>query len=82
MQKFGQIVTGADLKRNRSDGHDRKLVTRTPGLGNNDVEPGGDYAEKHLKYPVGILMTDARHTRTKAEPYLVCVSVVVVVVGL
>jgi len=53
LQQFGQIVPGADLKRNRSDGRDNELVARTPGLGNNDGGLGGVYAEKHSKYPVG-----------------------------
>src|ERR1039458_2673101 len=59
LQQLGQIVPGTDLKRNRSDGSDNELVARTPGLGNNDDGPGGVYAEKHLKYPVGILTADA-----------------------
>ena len=47
LQQFGQIVPGADLKRNRSDGSDNELVARTPGLGNNDCGPGGVYPENH-----------------------------------
>ena len=60
LQQFGQIVPGADLKRNRSNGRDDELVARTPDLGDNDRGPGGVYAEKHSKYPVGILTADAR----------------------
>jgi len=67
LQQFGQIVPGADLKRNRSDGRDNELAARTPGLSNNDRGPGGVYAEKHLKYPVGILAADARTPQVKAE---------------
>ena len=60
LQQFGQIVPGADLKRNRSDGHDNELAARTLGLRNNDCGPGGACAEKHLKYLVGLLTADAR----------------------
>ena len=60
LQQLGQIVPGADLERNRPDGSDNELVTRTPGLSNNDGGPGGVYAEKHTKYPVGIFTADAR----------------------
>ena len=59
-KQFGQIVPATDLKRNRSDGSDNELAARTPSFGNNDSGPGGVYAEKHLKYPVGIFTADAR----------------------
>jgi len=60
LQQPIQIVPGADLKRNRSDGSDNEFAARTPGLRNNDGGPGGVYAEKHSKYPVGLLTADAR----------------------
>ena len=47
LQQPGQIVPGADLERNRPDGSDNKLVTRTLRLDNYDCGPGGVYAEKH-----------------------------------
>src|ERR1035437_1464977 len=47
LQQFGQIVPGADLKRNRSDGRDNELVAHTLGLSNNDCGPGGVYPENH-----------------------------------
>ena len=63
LQQFGQIVPGADLKRNRSDGSDNELVARTLGLSNNDCGLGGVYPENHA----GIISEET--SRVKRSQY-------------
>lgn len=67
LQQFGQIVPGANLKRNRPDGSDNELVARTTGLSNNNGGAGGVYAEKRSEYPVGILTADARANQDQSR---------------
>ena len=66
LQQFGQIVPGADLKRNRSDGSDNELAARTLGLSDNECGLGGVYPENHA----GIISEETSGVKRRVGQWL------------